>query len=192
MNDVLLKRKVILKKKSETVLFSFSGLLKVRLLWNSSTDLDLCVFYKRKDDTVGGVFSNYFRQRRSDLGSLSEFPYMLHLGDAPEPSLGGESVEQINIVNLDEIAEAYICVLNYTKVIEGEESNFAKDSGRVEILSDSGDYYELKIDSAEEGHLYCVCSIKNNNGVNTVVYQNIVMGLGTAYDVIPGMSLICE
>lgn len=192
MEGVQLKRKVTLRRKEKPAEFTFTGLLKVKLLWQSSTDLDLCIFFKKKDGEVGGVFSSAFRQKKSDLGSLTEFPYMLHKGDEAEPEAGGESVEQINIANLNEIDTAYICVLNYCKAIEGEEVNFAHDSGRIEIMSDNGDYFEVVIDAEQQGHVYHVCSIKNHEGENSVMNEGVVMDLGTAFDKIPGFSLICE
>ena len=192
MEGVQLKRKVTLRRKEKPAEFTFTGLLKVKLLWQSSTDLDLCLFFKKKDGEVGGVFSSAFRQKKTDLGSLTEFPYMLHKGDEAEPEAGGESVEQINIANLNEIDTAYVCVLNYGKAIEGEEVNFAHDSGRVEIQSDNGDYFEVVIDAEQQGHVYHVCSIKNYDGENSVMNEGVVMDLGTAFDKIPGFSLICE
>lgn len=192
MEGVQLKKKVTLRRKGKPVVFTFSGLLKVKLLWQSSTDLDLCMFFKKKDGEVGGVFSSAFRQKRTDLGSLTDFPFMLHKGDEPEPAEGSESIEQINVASLNEIDTAYVCVLNYSKAIDGEEVSFAEDSGRVEIQSDSGDYLEVVIDAAEQGHVYHVCSIKNNDGENSVINEGVVMDLGTAFNKIPGFSLICE
>ena len=192
MEGVQLKRKVTIRRKEKPAEFTFTGLLKVKLLWQSSTDLDLCLFFKKKDGEVGGVFSSAFRQKKSDLGSLTEFPYMLHKGDEAEPEAGGESVEQINIANLNEIDTAYVCVLNYGKAIEGEEVNFAHEFGRIVIQSDNGDYFEVVIDAEKQGHVYYVCSIKNNEGENSVMNEGFVMDLCTAFDKIPGFSLICE
>lgn len=192
MEGVQLKKKVTLRRKEKPAVFTFSGLLKIKLLWQSSTDLDLCMFFKKKDGEVGGVFSSAFRQKKSDLGSLTDFPFMLHKGDEPEPAEGSESIEQVNVASLNEIDTAYVCVLNYSKAIDGEEVSFAEDSGRVEIQSDSGDYFEVVIDAAEQGHVYHVCSIKNNDGENSVMNEGVVMDLGTAFDKIPGFSLICE
>ena len=189
---VQLKKKISLRRKEKPAEFVFTQYLKVKLLWEAKTDLDRCIFYTKKDGEVGGVFSSLFRQKKSDMGSLDSFPFMLHTGDKPEPSAGGESVEQINISNLDEIDTANVVVLNYGKAIEGEEVNFAEDSGRVEIQSSEGDYFEVSIDATEMGHVYHVCSIKNSNGNNAVVNEGVVMDLGTAFDKIPGFSLICE
>lgn len=192
MEGVQLKRKVTLRRKEKPAEFTFSGLLKVKLLWQSSTDLELCMFFKKKDGEVGGVFSSAFRQKKSDLGSLTEFPFMLHEEDEAEPENGGESVEQINVASLNEVDTAYVCVLNYSKAIDGEEVSFSQDSGRVEIQSDNGDYFEVLVDASEQGHVYNVCSIKNKDGVNSVMNDSVVMDLGTAFDKIPGFSLICE
>lgn len=192
MEGVQLKRKVTLRRKEKPAEFTFSGLLKVKLLWQSATDLDLCMFFKKKNGEVGGVFSSAFRQKKSDLGSLSEFPFMLHKGDEAEPANGGESVEQINVASLNEIDTAYVCVINYSKAIDGEEVSFSQDSGRVEIQSDNGDYFEVLVDASEQGHVYNVCSIKNKDGINSVMNESVVMDLGTAFDKIPGFSLICE
>lgn len=192
MAEIQLKKKIVLRRKEKPAEFTFTGLLKVKLLWQSNTDLDLCVFFTKKDGTPGGVFSSAFRQKKSDLGALDQFPYMLHKGDEPEPADGGESVEQVNVASLNEIDTANIVVLNYSKAVDGEEINFAQDSGRVEIQSDSGDYFEVTIDSAEMGHVYHVCSIKNKDGENSVMNEGVVMDLGTAFDKIPGFSMICE
>lgn len=50
MAEVQLKRKITLRRKEKPAEFTFDGLLKVKLLWQSKTDLDLCIFFKRKMD----------------------------------------------------------------------------------------------------------------------------------------------
>ena len=161
MAEVTLKKKITLKRKGETADFTFSGKLKVKLFWSSPTDLDLCLFFKKKNGEVGGVFSNEYRGRKSDLGNLNEFPYMLHMGDNKEPAAGDEETEQSNVASLNEI-----------------------------------DYLEVIADSAEHGPIYCVCSIKNKDGVNSLKKSGSdipeVMDLGTAFEKIPGFALICN
>lgn len=192
MPEVTLKRKITLKRKGETATFTFSGKLKVKLFWSSSTDLDLCLFFKRKDGQVGGVFSNEYRSNMKDLGSLNEFPFILHMGDNKEPSPGSEETEQINIANLDQIDTAYICIVNYDAAIEGRDVTYADEGGRVELQSDSGDYLEVPADSTDHGHVYCVCSIKNQDGNNALKNESRVMDLSTAFNEIPGFALICN
>ena len=138
------------------------------------------------------AFNNEYRGKKSDLGDLSKFPFMLHMGDNKEPAPGGEETEQINIASLSEIDTAYVCIVNYNAAVEGEDVTYADEGGRVELQSDSGDYLEVLIDATEDGHVYHVCSIKNNEGINSVINEGVVMDLGTAFDKIPGFSLICE
>lgn len=190
MAEVTLKKKITLKRKGESVAFTFSGKLKIKLIWGTDTDQDLCLFFKKKDGSIGGVFSDEYRNKKSDLGDLNKFPYMLHMGDNKEPQPGDEEVEQINVASLNEIDTAYVCVVNYGAAIEGEDVTFAEDHARIELQSDSGDYLEVLADSTDHGHVYCVCSIKNNNGENSLKNESRVMDLSTAYEEIPGFELI--
>lgn len=192
MAEVQLKKKVTLKRKGDSIAFSFNGKLKVKLIWGTDTDQDLCIFFKKKDGQVGGVFSNEYRNKMSDLGNLNAFPYMLHMGDNKEPQPGDEEVEQINIAKLEDIDTAYVCVVNYGAAIEGEDVTFAEDHARIEVQSDSGDYLEVLADSEDHGHVYCVCSIKNENGTNSLKNESRVLELGAAFDEIPGFALICN
>lgn len=192
MAEVKLKKKITLRRKQEECAFTFTGKLKVKLFWSSSTDLDLCLFFKKKNGEVGGVFSNEYRGKRSDLGSLEKFPFMLHLGDNKEPAPGGEETEQINIASLADIEQAFICIVNYDAAIDQRDVTYADEGGRVELQSDSGDYLEVLADSKDEGHVYCVCSIKNNDGEYALKNESRVMDLATAFDDVPGFALICN
>lgn len=192
MAEVKLKKKITLRRKQEECAFTFTGKLKVKLFWSSSTDLDLCLFFKKKNGEVGGVFSNEYRGKRSDLGSLEQFPFMLHLGDNKEPAPGGEETEQINIASLADIEQAFICIVNYDAAIDQRDVTYADEGGRVELQSDSGDYLEVLADSKDEGHVYCVCSIKNNDGEYALKNESRVMDLATAFDDVPGFALICN
>jgi len=189
---VTLKRKITLRRKEEQAAFTFTGKLKVKLFWSSETDLDLCLFFKKKDGGIGGVFSDEYRSKKSDLGDLNKFPYMLHLGDNKEPAPGTEETEQINIVKLDEIDTAYVCIVNYDAAVKKRDVTYAQEGGRVELQSDSGDYLEVLADSKDEGPIYCVCSIKNNDGNYALKNESRVLDLGGAFEQIPGFSLICN
>lgn len=48
MAEITLKKKITLRKKQEECAFTFSGKLKVKLFWSSATDLDLCLFFKKR------------------------------------------------------------------------------------------------------------------------------------------------
>ena len=191
MAEVKLKKKITLKRKQE-VSFTFGQRLKIKLFWSSETDLDLCLFFKKKVGAEGGVFSNEYRGRKSDLGALDQFPYILHLGDNKEPSEGNEEVEQINVANLSEIDEAYVCIVNYAAAVEERDTTYAQEGGRVELNGDTGDYLEVLADSADHGTVYLVCTIKNADGNYMLKEEGRVMDLGGAFEAVPGFSLICN
>ncbi|MBR1792529.1 MAG: hypothetical protein IJ764_02700 [Bacteroidales bacterium] len=193
--EIKLRPKVVLRRKQEPVEFTFDGLLKVICTWNEggvSSDLDLCMFYRTKDGQDGGVFSSGFRQRKDDLGHLDKFPYMEHKGDMRTDHSNPDAKEQVNVSNLNEIDTAYVCVLAYDAAIDGESIGFNGCNGRVELMTDSGDYLEVPIDTPNEGVVYHVCSIKNAGGKNSVFNVGDVLSLGEAYDKIPGFKLLVE
>ena len=165
---VTLKKNITLKRNGEAADYTYRGKFKINLFRISQTYNDLCLFFKKKNGEVGGIFSNEYRGRKSDLGNLNDFPYMLHMGDNKEPSEGEEETEQINVANLNEIDEAYVCIVNYDAAVEEEDVTYAEEGGRVELQSDSGDYLEVIADSSDHGPIYCVCTIKNNDGVNSL------------------------
>lgn len=196
---VELKTKKTLRKKGESVGFTFSEALKVRFFWTVETDFDLCLFYKNKNGETGGVFSEGYSGKKESMGSLEKFPFIQLLADEDKPQGGNEVYEQLNISNLDEIDEAYIVVINYDAAKEDKENvTFAEMGGRVELLSSDGDYLEVVADSSETGLVYCVCYIKNIEERNTLTkcggddMHPEVMDLETAYVKIPGFSEICD
>jgi hypothetical protein len=192
MEEVKLKPKVSLKRKGETAPFTFKERMQIEMVWSTDTDLDLCLFWKTNSGEEGGVFSNEYNQRISDLGSLDIFPFILHSGDEKTPRPGGESNEQIKVKNIDALAELYVVVINYDKAVDQEAVTFNQDSGRVEITTDSGDNYEVPIDDPREGHVYLICRIDNISGEKKAVNIGEVMSLGQAFRKIPGFKLITE
>lgn len=193
--EIKLKPKIVLRRKQAPAAFTFNGLLKVKCSWKLgvvSSDLDLCLFYKRKDGQTGGVFSKDYRQKKSDEGTLEQFPYMLHKGDVKATPDAPYAEEQINVANLDEIETAYICVLAYDAAVEGEEVSFEGCDGKVELMSDAGDYLEAPLDEAAIGHLCLICTIENNEGENSVRNISEIMDLATAVDKIPGFKLLIQ
>ena len=192
MAEFTLNKKQTLRHKEDEVAFSFNNKLKLKLLWSSLFNLHFCLFFKKKDGSVGGVFSDVFRASKSDCGSLDEFPFMLHLGDDAEPAEGDEVPEQINVASLEEIETAYLCIVDCYGAYNESDANFAKHDARVEIQSDSGDHLEVLANSYEEGCVYLVCSIHNRGGELFLKNENKVYDLGGAFDNVPGFELICN
>lgn len=192
MSEVTLKPKVTLKRKGEAAPFTFNEKLQIEMVWNTATDLDLCLFWKTKDGKEGGVFSDGYNQNVDDLGSLKNFPYIEHQGDKKKPRPGGESNEVIKVKSIDELSELYIIVLNYDAAIENKNITFSEHNGRVEITTDTGDNFEVPIDDSRTGHVYVICKIENNVAGKKAINKGDVLSLGQAFSQIPGFGLICN
>lgn len=192
MSEVTLKKKVTLRRKSDSAPFSFNEKLQIDMKWSTGTDLDLCLFWKTKNGEIGGVFSDGFRQNKDDLGSLEKFPFVCHYGDQFKPNEGSESQETIRVKTIETLSELYVVVLNYEKAVDNISSTFQEDSGRVEITTDTGDNLEVLVDSEDSGHVYVVCKIENSDSGKKAINMREVMTLGDAFNKIPGFELICN
>lgn len=192
MSEVTLKPKVTLKRKGAPEPFTFNEKLQIEMVWNTKTDLDLCLFWKAKDGQEGGVFSDEFNQNKNDLGSLDKFPFILHTGDEKTPRPGGESNEQIKVKNIDALSELYIVVLNYAAAIDSQNITFSEHSARIEITTDTGDNFEVPVDDSRAGHVYVVCMIENSDAGKKASNKGDVLSLSQAFSQIPGFKLICS
>lgn len=193
MSDIKIRPKIQIARKQQAG-FSFDERIIVSLGWATTTDLDLCIFFKTKDGKEGGVFSNEYRGRKSDLGYIDKFPFIAHSGDDKEPVPGAESSEEIKIAKLDDIESAYILVVNYTAAVNEESVTFLEHSGKLVLRSDNEDQADLEInvDSNDEGQVYYVGKITKDGNAFVLSNECKVMYLADAFDEIPGFSLITK
>jgi hypothetical protein len=193
MAEVRIRKKVqILPKKA--VGFSFNERIKITLTWGTETDLDLCAFFKTKKGQPGGIFSNEYRGKRTDLGFLDKPPYIKHSGDQKEPVQGAVSSEEIKIANLEDMDTVYLCVVNYSAALDGLSVTFNEHSGKLELMSDLDDQanLEINIDSTNEGTVYYIGNITRDGDAYLLYNECEVMDLGDAVDIIPGFDLITK
>lgn len=189
---ITLEKKIILRRKDEQTTLNFSRELKVKLLWKSKTDLDLCLFFVKRNGEVGGVFPDEYIVEKRNLKSFEKLPFMLHCnGYVNQSQVDGENIDQIRIFNFDEIDEAYICVINYDAVMSNVDKTFMNDT-HVIMDSDSNDFVDILVDSAEKGSICYVCSIKNENSKYVLKNVSRLVNVEEAYNDIPGFSLICN
>jgi len=172
--------------------FAFDERIKITLTWSTDTDLDLCAFYKTKDGKEGGIFSNEYRGKKSDLGDISKFPFILHSGDEKEPVEGAESSEEIKIAKLDDMESLHLCVVNFTAAQEELSVTFKEHSGKLQLLSDTGDNLEIDLNSGDEGPVYYIGKISIESGSKSLSNECKVIDLGDASDDIPGFKLITK
>lgn len=179
--------------KKESVEFLYQNHFDVILGWNERMNVyknyDLCVFYRKKDKNTGGVFSYDYRSRNSDLGSLTEFPYMFLMGE-DRPNQKYDCEEIIRIANIQEIEEACIVVIDYDAATE-EETGFGIPV-MVEI-NDSEPAVTISYSrtSDEHGVILLLATFKESENSSIVITnQSKLMTLSDAFNVIPGFDSI--
>ena len=188
---------ITIREKSG-IIFTFKDQMKVKLFWKaaksverSARDLDLCLFYCRTDGRLGGVFSNEYRDSLNDLGSLDQFPYILHYGDHLLHKPTGDAFEEIDIAELDEIESACICVVDYEAALNGLPALFDDARAHVEFSTPEG-YHSCNLKSPDCGAVYWVASIcKGADGLQCLKRKRKVLSVAEAVEHIPGFKLIC-
>lgn len=175
-----------LKQKGAEAYVSVKQLL-VKLQWHSAVDLDLMAFYKAKDGRVGGVYSSNYAG--GSLGDLNAFPFIQLSGDEGVGATGGNNEEVLRISKLDEMAEVYICALNFTDASSGNNSTFSHYDGRVELLDDSGKSYLVPLDANNAGMVAVIAKIDNSDFMGAkLINQNEVIDLKQFLNTMPGAS----
>lgn len=190
---------ITIREKSG-VIFTFKDEMNVRLFGKaaksverSARDLDLCLFYCRTDGRLGGVFSDEYRDSPNDLGSLDRFPYILHRGDHILRTSTGDAGEKIEIVKLDEIESACICVVDYEAALNGLPALFDDARAYVEFSTREGDNHRCNLKSPDSGAVYWVASIcKGADGLQCLKRKRKVLSVAEAAEHIPGFKLICQ
>jgi len=183
-----LKAKVTLKTKGEEAYISVKQLL-VTLRWTADVDLDLMAFYKGKDGRTGGVLSDNYPG--GTLGSLNEFPFIQLSGDAGVGAKGGDNEEQLRIVKLDDLAEVYICTLNYTDASQKRSSSFSQYDGGVMVVDDRGESIAVPLNSPEAGHIAIIAKIDNTSPIGAkLINENKIIDLDTFAQIIPGANAL--
>ena len=190
---------ITIREKSG-IIFTFQDRMNVRLFWKAAKsvertarELDLCLFYCRTDGRLGGVFSEEYRDSPSDLGTLAQFPYILHCGDRILRTPTGDAFEKIEIVKLDEIESACICVVDYEAALNGLPALFDDARAYVEFSTPEGDNHRCNLKSPDSGAVYWVASIcKGADGLQCLKRKRKVLSVAEAAEHIPGFKLICK
>ncbi|MGK7904408.1 MAG: stress response protein [Hormoscilla sp.] len=183
-----LKAKVTLGKKGDEAYIPIHKLI-VTLHWTANVDLDLMAFYKTKDDRTGAVLSaNY---PGGNQGSLSSFPYIKLSQDAGVGARGGDNQEELGISKLEEMAEVYICTINYTDASVRKDSSFSDYDGGVVVRDDRGESVAIPLDATEKGHIAIIAKIDNTSPIGAkLINENRVVSLGKFAGSIPGAEHI--
>lgn len=177
-----------LVKKGATAQLGAFNQLKIQLKWTSAVDLDLMAFYKTKSGKVGGVYSENYSS--GSLGDLNMFPFMQLSEDAGVGAVGGDNQEEMRIVKLDDIDELYICALNFTDAIVGNNNNFLRYDAKVVVATDNGEQHSISLDSNAQGTVAIICKFKSGFLGTELLNDSSVIDFNTFKSTIPGASAL--
>lgn len=182
-----LQSKVVLQQKGDTAVMpaTFREML-VSLKWTKAVDLDLMAFFKKKDGSVGSVFTS---QMGGSMGDLNSFPFIKLSGDAGVGDKGGNNEEKITISKIDPtIAEIYLVVVNYHAASKGLAESFKTYDGQLEVKTDTGESFGMLLDSPESGVAAVIARIDNTGiaGPKLVKENRIVTDVQHLVSDIPG------
>lgn len=183
-----LKPKLTLATKGEQAAIAIKK-LKVILQWHAPVDLDLMAFYRAKDGRIGGVFSSNYPG--GSLGSLRAFPFIQLSADSGVDKKDEDHREDLVIERLDDLAELFICTLNYTDAAEQRNTSFADYGGGVTVIDDSGHSITVPLNATQRGHVAIIAKIIPDYAGNAVLKnENLILTLGQFFQDIPGATLL--
>ncbi|MGK7904783.1 MAG: VWA domain-containing protein [Hormoscilla sp.] len=181
-----IKAKVTLTKKGEEAYVSVKQLM-AKLKWTAAVDLDLMAFYKAKDGRVGAVFSENYSG--GSMGSLNSFPFIQLSEDAGADARSGEDEEVLRITKLEDLAEVYICTINFTEAMQNRQTSFSNYDAQVLLIDDKGESIAVPLDSPQSGTVAVIAKIDNAGFMGAkLVNENQIMDLATFQATIPGAS----
>ncbi|ELR98779.1 hypothetical protein [Gloeocapsa sp. PCC 73106] len=187
---VSLKAKTVLNQKGEEAFIALKE-LTVTLKWSASVDLDLMAFYKAKDGRTGAVVSDNYPG--GNLGNLNEFPYIQLSGDEGVGATGGDNEEVLMISRLDDLAEVYVCTINYTDAIAKKDSSFSKHDGGIIVMDEQGETIGVPLNSEKGGQVAVIARIDNTNPIGAkLINENRIITLEEFASTIPGAEAIVE
>lgn len=184
-----LKQKLTLKTKGEYTAIAINQ-LQVVLEWRAAVDLDLMAFFRAKNGQVGGVFSSNFPG--GDMGSLTSFPFIQLSGDAGvNAQEEDDNQEVLDIARLDDLAEVYICALNYTDAAAKRSSSFADYDGNVIVNDNHGHSVTVPLNATQKGQVAIVARIDHSGDGDAILRnENSILDLGQFFQTIPGAHLL--
>jgi uncharacterized protein involved in tellurium resistance len=183
-----LKEKVTLQSPGEQAAIAVKQ-LRVLLHWRTAVDLDLMAFYRAKDGRIGGVFSDNYPG--GNRGSLTQFPFIQLSADSGVEAEQGDHEEVLMINRLDQLAEVYICTINYTDAVAKQHSAFADYDGGVLVSDEHGHAVAVPLNATQAGQVAVIARIDHSDQEDALLKnENRILDLGEFFQTIPGADLL--
>lgn len=176
--------------KNESLEFSTKDYFDIILGWDEcvNANYDLCVFFRKKDKSTGGVFAREFCRKQSE-GTLREFPYIYFMSEnRPQYDLVGDVVRITNLHSMDEV---YLVALDYDAFLQNKNGFDISV-----ILETTGTNPLIKMDYSKSNHkhgtvLFLATLKETDKGDIIITNKSELMSIEDAFEEIPGFSHIC-
>lgn len=179
--------KITLKAKGEVANLPTFDQAKVDLKWTSSVDLDLVAAGEYTD---GQKFCVYFGNK----GNLNAKPFMQLSEDAGVGAQGGDNLEELKIMNLDEVKSLSIIALNYTEARNsGSNATFSDYNGVVSLQTFKGNEantFEVPLTSTEKGTAAIIATIEKGAMGHTLKMEDEVLAATAAASKVPAFGIM--
>lgn len=165
--------------------------LNISLMWSKDDDLDLMIFYKTKDGSMGSVYSENIPG--GSFGDLDEFPFIScgesGLDDSSEDNI---SYEKMSISDFSQFDKIFFVVTNYAEIILKKDIKFNEYQAVLKISprysSDKKNAYLIKVTSEERGDFLVIGEIEVSDSILMLKNTNQVMTFEELVRTIPGTN----
>ncbi len=152
--------------------------LNISLFWTDAADYDLSVYYRAKDGSSGLIYfgghANTNERNNSSnpqLGSLTDFPFILLAGDDDIGDWDGDNEERLTIANLNDMSEVYLLCWDYGAATSGKPAPFSKGDISIRIKDAHENEIHILLCESTIGNTAAIAKIELTD--NGVVVHNI-------------------
>lgn len=187
----------IILNKGESLTFNYQEYFDLILGWSGYDgnsyidDIDLCMFYKTKNNTTGGIYSSLYHGKRESEGSLSIFPFVYYVGEERmNPKYNNEEI--LRVKHLNEFEEVYVVAIDYFAATNNEDLGFTLPI-TLETLETIPILTMTNSRTVNEKGSICILATLKQNKDGTILMNNEskYISLSEAYNLIPGFNRIC-
>lgn len=159
-----------LNKKGSQIEFDGNQTFVAKLQWTSTVDFDLAAGYETNEGKQGLIY--YGNQ-----GDLNNFPFM----ELSSDQKGGEPTqtheEALRVARIDELKFLWLFCWDYGQIQTGEPTHFDETGLRISLEKESGEAFELALDSDEPGNVCLIATVDNSDPAAAKVVNSSDVGI---------------
>lgn len=183
-------------QKGDNSIFSYQEFFDIILGYDDGkdnfTDIDFCVFYKKKDQSTGGVFSREYGRGLRSEGDLYSFPYICLMGELrPKPSYQNEEI--IRFANIHDMEEVYLVAIDYNAAVGNRKVSFPTSIIIETLCTKPVVSFEFSKCENDRGCVYLMAVLREYTEESiSITNKAALLELSEAVNIIPGFNTIIQ